>query len=37
MLTGPRPSVTRLVSMSYEKMKKNEEKIHFKLDFFKKT
>ena len=34
MLTGPRPGVTRLISMSYEKMKKNEEKVDFVLDFF---
>jgi hypothetical protein len=32
----PPPGVTRLFSMSYKKIKKNEENFNFELDFFKK-
>ncbi len=34
MHTGQGVGVTRSFSMNYEKMKKNEEKLHFVLDFF---
>ena len=34
MLTGPRPGVSRLFSMSYRKKYKKSQKNDFELDFF---